>query len=65
MHKKKVHIKRKGRIYEFSGGNEKLMLWISGNKTISFSTQEIGIRRLHDAIRNEKDDLSVLKKTIR
>ena len=52
---------------------EKLILWISGSKGISFSTQKIGrrmifpeyLRKLHDAIRNEKDDLSVLKKTIR
>ena len=47
-----------------------LILRIFGCKVISFSTQEIGrkiiffyyLRNLHDVIRNEKDDLSVLKK---
>ena len=52
---------------------EKLILWISGNKRRSFSTQEAGrnmifpkyLRNLHDILRNKKDDISVLKKTIR
>ena len=52
---------------------EKLMLWISWGKRRSFSTQEIGrnmtfpyyLRTLHNILRTEKDDLSVLKKTIR
>ena len=46
-----------------------MILRIFGSKGISFSTQEIGrkmiffyyLRNLHDVIRNEKDDLSVLK----
>ena len=52
------------------GVKDNLILRIFGCKAISFSTQEIGrkmiffyyLRNLHDVIRNEKDDLSVLKK---
>ena len=48
---------------------EKLILWISGSKRRSFSTQEVGgkmifpryLRNLCDILRNEKDDISVLK----
>ena len=49
---------------------EKLILWISGSKKKSFSTQEVGrkiiflsyLQNLHDIVRNEKGDISVLKK---
>ena len=48
---------------------EKLILWISGSKKKSFSTQEVGkkiiflsyLQNLH-IVRNEKDDISVFKK---
>ena len=49
---------------------EKLILWISGSKRRSFSMQEVGrkmifpqyLQNLHDILRNEKDNISVLKK---
>ena len=46
------------------------ILWISGSKRSSFSTQEISrkifpfFRNLHDILRTKTDELSVLKKTI-
>ena len=47
---------------------KKLILWISASKRRSFPTQETGtemifpwyLRNLHDFLRNEKDDISVL-----
>ena len=44
MQKGKVHIKKEERVYKFLGlrKKEKLRLWISGSKEISFPTQEIG-----------------------
>ena len=49
---------------------EKLILWIYGSKSRSFSTHEVGrkmispqyLGNLHDISRNEKNDISVLKK---
>ena len=69
MHKSKVHIKKKERVQWIFRVKEKLILWMSRNKEISLSTQEIGtkmiflqyLRNLHDVIKNQKDDLSVLK----
>ena len=50
-----------------------MILWISGGKGISFSTQKIGrkmvlpyyLQNLYDVMGNEKNDLSVIKKRLR
>ena len=41
LHERKVQIKKKGRIYEFSD-KRKEILWISVSKRRCFSTQEAG-----------------------
>ena len=67
--KGKFILRRKGEFLNFSI-KEKLMLWISGSKRRSFSTQEVGRKWYFPSIyeaciifsRSEKDEISVLKK---
>ena len=61
MHERKFHIKKKGRVYEFSD-KEKVNITDFWGKRSSFSMQDVGrkmifpyyLRNLHDVLRNEK-----------
>ena len=63
---------RKSSYYEFFGWRKLWYYGLLGVKRGYFSTQEVGrkivpqyLRNVHDILRTETDDLSVLKKTIR